>query len=93
MNCQIFACVNLFELKMILSYCDITNRSELLMTHWRDAPFDIRHDGRIIFLNVPLGGMHQSASAMMAYNIFKMTTWWDAPIGIRHDGESKLLNG
>ena len=33
MNCQIFACVHLFELKMILSYCDITNRSELLVTH------------------------------------------------------------
>ena len=33
MNCQIFACVHLFELQMILSYCDITNRSELLMTH------------------------------------------------------------
>ena len=33
MNCQIFACVHLFELQMILSYCDITNQSELLMTY------------------------------------------------------------
>ena len=33
MNCQIFSCVHLFELKMILSYCDITNQSELLLTH------------------------------------------------------------
>ena len=33
MNCQIFSCVHLFELQMILSYCDIMNRSELLMTH------------------------------------------------------------
>ena len=33
MNRQIFAYVHLFELQMILSYCDITNRSELLMTH------------------------------------------------------------
>ena len=29
MNCQIFICVHLFKLQMILSYCDITNRSEL----------------------------------------------------------------
>ena len=27
-ECQIFACVHLFELKIILSYCDITNRIE-----------------------------------------------------------------
>ena len=33
MNCQIFACVHLFELQLILSHCDIMNRSELLMTH------------------------------------------------------------
>ena len=45
MNCQIFASGHLFELQMIFSYCDITNRSELL--------------------NVSLGGMHKSASAMM----------------------------
>ena len=50
MNCQIFCFVHLFELQMIVSYCDIMNRSELLMT--------------------PLGGMHQSASVMMMYDIY-----------------------
>ena len=65
MNCQIFACVHLFELQMILSYCDITIRSELLMTHLARAPIGISHDGRIILLNVSLGGMYQSASVMM----------------------------
>ena len=70
MNCQIFACVHLLELQMMLSYCDIIDQSELLMTTWRDAPIGIRHDGRIILLNVPLGEMHQSASVMMMYDIY-----------------------
>ena len=63
MNCQIFARVHVFELQMIFSYCDITNRSELLMTHL--AGCTNQHPP-----NVSLGGMHQLKSVMMMYDIY-----------------------
>ena len=36
------------------------------------APIDIHHEGTPKLSNIPLGGMHQSASVLMAYGIEEM---------------------